>query len=324
MSIVLVRSDLFAPWQQRSFTTPLSADGQCLRYGVQLYDYLRMYLISMHSPCDSVVFTRLYLEQSRATHFVQDALSLPLEVIVRKGCFVEGWREAHLHVILRPNDRRFITDHPNPPKDSVRMDHVVFDLILPPYELHQSLWTGFPRGRFLPIFSVAKFHTSQVGHMEAHGLEVPTHRPVDLSHPLPKRFLQEAQQAMLQHGCPRAQYLQVSLAFNVQYAPFLLRQTSAMLPNGNLSNTALQQAEVAAALSQGRISAALGQVLAHQTAMEASRARQAELARLEWLAEWQESRMRANGFARTMQGAALRNRAALRDGLLFRVPSFYR
>ena len=94
--------------------------------------------------------------------------------------------------------------------------------------------------------------------------------------------------------------------------------------NGNLSNTALQQAGVAAALSQGRINAALGQVLAHQTAMEASRARQVELARLEQLAEWRESRMRANGFARTMQGAALQNRAALRDGLLFRIPSFYR
>ena len=94
--------------------------------------------------------------------------------------------------------------------------------------------------------------------------------------------------------------------------------------NGNLSNTALQQAGVAAALSQGRINAALGQVLAHQTAMEASRARQVELARLGQLAEWRESRMRANGFARTMQGAALQNRAALRDGLLFRVPSFYR
>ncbi|MDE2763620.1 MAG: hypothetical protein OXK74_12685 [Gemmatimonadota bacterium] len=67
--------------------------------------------------------------------------------------------------------------------------------------------------------------------------------------------------------------------------------------NGNLSNTALQQA---------------------------NRTRLAELARLERLAEWREGRMRANGFARTMQGAALRNRAALREGLLFRIPSFYR
>ncbi len=94
--------------------------------------------------------------------------------------------------------------------------------------------------------------------------------------------------------------------------------------NGNLSHTALQQAEVAAALSQGRINAAAAQVLAHQAAEQTNRMRLAELARLEQLAEWRESRTRANAFARTMQDAALQNRAALRDGLLFRIPSFYR
>ena len=94
--------------------------------------------------------------------------------------------------------------------------------------------------------------------------------------------------------------------------------------NGNLSNTALQQAGVAAALSQGRINAAAGQVLAHQAAVEAGRARQAELARLAQLAEWRESRMRANAMAGAMRAAALGNRAVLRDGLLLRVPSFYR
>ena len=94
--------------------------------------------------------------------------------------------------------------------------------------------------------------------------------------------------------------------------------------NGNLSNTALQQAEVAAALSQGRINAAVGQVLAQQAAREASRARQAELERLEQLARWRESRARANAFARTMRDAASRNRDALRDGLLFQVPSAYK
>ena len=94
--------------------------------------------------------------------------------------------------------------------------------------------------------------------------------------------------------------------------------------NGNLSNTALQQAEVAAALSQGRINAALGQVLAHEAAREASHARQAELAHLEWLDRWHDDRARANAFAETMRNAAFLNRAALRDGLLFRIPSFYR
>ena len=94
--------------------------------------------------------------------------------------------------------------------------------------------------------------------------------------------------------------------------------------NGNLSNTALQQAEVAAALSRGRIDAAVAQMLAHQTAQEASRARLAELAQLERLAEWRESRVRANAMAGTLRDAASRNRSALRDGLLLKIPSFYR
>ena len=94
--------------------------------------------------------------------------------------------------------------------------------------------------------------------------------------------------------------------------------------NGNLSNTALQQAGVAAALSEGRINAAAGQVLAHQAAAEASRAREAELARLEWLGRWADGRARANTLAVTMRDAASLNRTALRDGLLFRIPSFYR
>ena len=93
--------------------------------------------------------------------------------------------------------------------------------------------------------------------------------------------------------------------------------------NGNLSNTALQQADVAAALSQGRIDAAVAQVFAHQAAQEASRARLAELDRLEQLAEWREGRMRANAMAGTLRDAASRNRATLRDGLLLRIPSFY-
>ena len=94
--------------------------------------------------------------------------------------------------------------------------------------------------------------------------------------------------------------------------------------NGNLSNTALQQASVAAALSQGRINAAAGQVLAHQAAMEASRARQVELARLAQLAEWRESRLSANAMASAMRDAALGNRDTLRGGLLLQVPSFYK
>lgn len=68
----------------------------------------------------------------------------------------------------------------------------------------------------------------------------------------------------------------------------------------------------------------MGQVLAHQAAVEASRARQAELAHLEWLGRWHDGRTRANAMASTLRDAASQNRTALRDGLLLRVPSFYR
>ncbi|MDE0604807.1 MAG: hypothetical protein OXI18_10425 [bacterium] len=80
---------------------------------------------------------------------------------------------------------------------------------------------------------------------------------------------------------------------------------------------------MAAALSQGRIDAAVAQVFAHQAAQGASRARLAELDRLEQLAEWREGRMRANAMAGTLRDAASRSRATLRDGLLLRIPSFY-
>ncbi|MDE2773480.1 MAG: hypothetical protein OXI46_07220 [Gemmatimonadota bacterium] len=93
--------------------------------------------------------------------------------------------------------------------------------------------------------------------------------------------------------------------------------------NNNLSATALQQASVAAALSRGRISAAMSQVLAYEAVQEANRRRQAELARLEQLAKWHESRQRAGAMAETMRDAATQSRADLRDGLLLQVPSFY-
>ena len=93
--------------------------------------------------------------------------------------------------------------------------------------------------------------------------------------------------------------------------------------NGNLSNTALQQAGVAAALTQGRVDAAVGQVLAFQAVGEAHRAQEAERARLERLAAWREARLRTNRTVGEMRSSALANREGLRNGLLLRLPSFY-
>ena len=97
----------------------------------------------------------------------------------------------------------------------------------------------------------------------------------------------------------------------------------ALTTNGNLSNTALQQAQVAAALTQGQINAAVGQVLAYQAVEQANRMQEAELARLERLAEWRDARLRTNAMYEQMRTAAFQNRDALREGLLFKLPSFY-
>ena len=98
---------------------------------------------------------------------------------------------------------------------------------------------------------------------------------------------------------------------------------AALAANGNLSATALQQAGVAAALTQGRVDAAVGQVLAYQAVGEAHRAQEAERARLERLAAWRDVRLRTNRTLGEMRTSALVNREGLRDGLLFRLPSFY-
>ena len=93
--------------------------------------------------------------------------------------------------------------------------------------------------------------------------------------------------------------------------------------NSNLSNTALRQAGVAAALTQGRVDAAVGQVLAYQAVGEAHRAQEAERARLERLAAWRDARLRTNRTVGEMRSSALANREGLRNGLLLRLPSFY-
>ena len=93
--------------------------------------------------------------------------------------------------------------------------------------------------------------------------------------------------------------------------------------NSNVSNTALQQAQVAAALTQGRINAAVAQVLAYQAVEQANQVQQAEIERLERLAEWRDARLRTNAMYDELRAAALDNREQAREGLLFRVPSFY-
>ena len=71
------------------------------------------------------------------------------------------------------------------------------------------------------------------------------------------------------------------------------------------------------------MNAAVAQVLAYQAVEQANRMQQAEMERLERLAEWHGRRLRTNRMYEQVRSAALQNRERLREGLLFRVPSFY-
>ncbi len=93
--------------------------------------------------------------------------------------------------------------------------------------------------------------------------------------------------------------------------------------NANLSNTALQQATLAAALSDGRVGAAVAQTLAFEAAQRAGRAAEAEAARVESRVRWRESRTRANEMARDLRRASELGRRSMRDGLLLRVPTAF-
>lgn len=93
--------------------------------------------------------------------------------------------------------------------------------------------------------------------------------------------------------------------------------------NSNLSNTALQQAQVSAVLTQGQLNAAVGQLLAFQAVEQANRMRQAELDRLERLNAWSEAQQRANDRFERLQTAVAQNRDSLREGLLFQIHPFY-
>ena len=71
---------------------------------------------------------------------------------------------------------------------------------------------------------------------------------------------------------------------------------------------------MATALTQGRINAAVAQVLAYQAVEQANRMQQAEIDRLERLAEWRDARLRTNAMYDAMRTAAFQNRDRLREG----------
>ena len=172
---------------------------------------------------------------------------------------------------------------------------------------------------FTDVWRSAQGVADQVS--EADILELFRNRPAEASSRAVEDYRQAKETADRQRVLDYAMMdAAASLASTVESAQDSFDELTA---NGNLSNTALQQAQVAAALTQGRINAAVAQVLAYQAVEQANRMQQAEIDRLERLAEWRDARLRTNAMADAMRTAAFQNRDRLREGLLFKIPSFY-
>ena len=172
---------------------------------------------------------------------------------------------------------------------------------------------------FTDVWRSAQGVADQVS--EADILELYRNRPAEVSSRAAEEYRQAREAADRQRVLDYAMMdAAASLASTIENAQGSFDELTA---NGNLSNTALQQAQVAAALTQGRINAAVAQVLAYQAVEQANQMQQAEIDRLERLAEWRDARIRTNAMADAMRAAAIQNRDKLREGLLFKVPSFY-
>ena len=172
---------------------------------------------------------------------------------------------------------------------------------------------------FTDVWRSAQDAADQIG--EADVLELYRDRPAEVSARAMEDFRRAREAADRQRVLDYAMMdAAASLASTLQSAQGSLDDLTA---NPNLSNTALQQAEVAAALTGGRIDAAVAQVLAYQAVERANQMQQAEISRLERLTEWRDARLRANRMYEQVRAGAMQRREALREGLLFRVPSFY-
>ena len=110
---------------------------------------------------------------------------------------------------------------------------------------------------------------------EADILELFRNRPAEASSRAVEDYRQAKEAADRQRVLDYAMMdAAASLASTVESAQSSFDDLTA---NGNLSATALQQAQVAAALTQGRINAAVAQVLAYQAVEQANRMQQAEI-----------------------------------------------
>ena len=89
--------------------------------------------------------------------------------------------------------------------------------------------------------------------------------------------------------------------------------------NTNISNTALAQSQIAGAVTQGNLTAAMTQLMAYETAKKAAEEYEREIAWRQELAQWVQSQRTAeNDFNASQAGIAAR-RDSMREGLLYRI-----
>ena len=89
--------------------------------------------------------------------------------------------------------------------------------------------------------------------------------------------------------------------------------------NTNISNTALAQSQIAGAVTQGNLTAAMTQLMAFETAKNAAQDYEREIARRQELAQWLQSQRTAENDFNASQAGIVARRDSMREGLLYRI-----
>ena len=93
--------------------------------------------------------------------------------------------------------------------------------------------------------------------------------------------------------------------------------------NTNISNTALAQSQIAGAVTQGNLTAAMTQLMAFETAKNAAEDYEREIARRQELTQWVAARQQAQITFNAQQAGLNDRRDSMREGVLFRIHPLY-
>ena len=89
--------------------------------------------------------------------------------------------------------------------------------------------------------------------------------------------------------------------------------------NTNISNTALAQSQIAGAVTQGNLTAAMTQLMAFEQAKKAAEDYEREITRRQELAEWLQSQRTAELDFNASQAGIAARRDSMREGLLYQI-----